>query len=97
MAELCYDLLYVNIWWGILNLLPILPLDGGHITNEVLNICHPRGALQITLWVSLIVATGMAAMGLTTKPVEVYRILLFGMLAYSSFQMLSAYSGIRRG
>ena len=55
----------MNIWWGILNLLPILPLDGGRITNEALNICHPRGALQISLWVSLVVATAMAATGLS--------------------------------
>ena len=26
-----YDLLWVNIGWGIFNLLPILPLDGGHV------------------------------------------------------------------
>lgn len=26
-----WDLLWVNIGWGIINLLPILPLDGGHI------------------------------------------------------------------
>lgn len=25
------DLLFANIWWGILNLLPIWPLDGGQI------------------------------------------------------------------
>jgi Zn-dependent protease len=26
-----YDLIWVNIGWGIFNLLPILPLDGGHV------------------------------------------------------------------
>lgn len=26
-----WDLLWVNIGWGVINLLPILPLDGGHI------------------------------------------------------------------
>ncbi len=97
LLELSYDLLFVNIWWGILNLLPILPLDGGHITNEVLNICHPRGALKISLWVSLVVAAAMAATGLRTQPVQWFRILLFGSLAYSSYQMLVAYSAGRRG
>jgi stage IV sporulation protein FB len=97
LLELCNDLLFVNIWWGILNLLPILPLDGGRITNEALNICHPRGALQISLWVSVIVATAMAATGLITQPMDWFRALLFGSLAYSSFQMLSAFSGGGRG
>lgn len=96
LLELCHDLLFVNIWWGILNLLPILPLDGGHITNETLNICHPRGALEISLWVSVIVATAMAATGLLSQPMQWFRVLLFGSLAYSSFQMLSGNSGGRR-
>src|SRR6185295_15801228 len=26
-----HDLIWVNIGWGIFNLLPILPLDGGHV------------------------------------------------------------------
>jgi Zn-dependent protease len=95
LLELCNDLLFVNIWWGILNLLPILPLDGGRVTNEVLNICHPRGALQISLLVSLVVATAMAAMGLIAQPMDWFRVLLFGSLAYSSYQMLSAAGGGR--
>jgi Zn-dependent protease len=33
-----YDqLLYVNFGWGILNLLPMLPLDGGNVTVQALN------------------------------------------------------------
>ncbi len=33
-----YDqLLYVNFGWGVLNLLPMLPLDGGNVTVQVLN------------------------------------------------------------
>jgi len=94
LLDLCNDLLFVNIWWGMLNLLPILPLDGGHITNEVLNICHPRGALRISLWVSVVVATAMAATGLLSH--DWFRLLLFGSLAYSSFQTLGAFSGGRR-
>ncbi len=26
---------FVNIWWSLLNLLPVMPLDGGHIAREV--------------------------------------------------------------
>ena len=31
------QLLYVNIGWGVLNLLPMLPLDGGNVTVQLLN------------------------------------------------------------
>lgn len=32
------DVLWVNLGWGVLNLLPILPLDGGHIAASVATI-----------------------------------------------------------
>jgi Zn-dependent protease len=31
------SLLYVNFWWGVLNLLPMLPLDGGSAMTHILN------------------------------------------------------------
>lgn len=89
LSDLVNDLLYVNIWWGLLNLLPILPLDGGRITNEVLNLTYPSDALRVSLVISLVVATAMAVAGLTQR--DLFRIVLFGSLAYGSFQMLAAY------
>ena len=32
------DILWVNLGWGVLNLLPILPLDGGHIATSIASI-----------------------------------------------------------
>lgn len=32
------DLLFVNFGWGILNLLPMLPLDGGNVMAELMNV-----------------------------------------------------------
>jgi stage IV sporulation protein FB len=96
LSDLVHDMLFVNIWWGLLNLLPILPLDGGHVTNEVLNICYPRGALKVSLIVSLVVATAMALSGLQHRPVDLFRLLLFGSLAYGSYQMLAAYSRLKQ-
>lgn len=38
MGQFAYDsLLYVNIAWGALNLLPMLPLDGGSAMTQLLN------------------------------------------------------------
>ena len=31
------NLLYVNFFWGVLNLLPMLPLDGGNVMAQLLN------------------------------------------------------------
>ena len=38
VAHVLRDILWVNLGWGILNLLPILPLDGGHIAASVATI-----------------------------------------------------------
>ena len=46
----------------------------------------PARCTEISLWVSLIVATAMAATGLSTQPVGWFRILLFGSLAYGVFK-----------
>jgi len=31
------ELWFVNFWWGVMNLLPMLPLDGGNVTVQLLN------------------------------------------------------------
>jgi len=48
-------LLYINILWSLVNLLPIIPLDGGRITEAVLA-NKGRLALQISLFCAVAVA-----------------------------------------
>jgi stage IV sporulation protein FB len=35
VARVLTDVVWINLGWGALNLLPILPLDGGHIASSV--------------------------------------------------------------
>ena len=38
LGDFVYEqLLRVNLWWGVLNLLPMLPLDGGNVMVQALN------------------------------------------------------------
>ena len=40
------SLIYVNLGWGVLNLLPVLPLDGGNIVASLMELISPsRGRL----------------------------------------------------
>ncbi len=54
------DIVFVNVWWGLLNLLPILPLDGGHVMRAWLRRSWPSVAtarsLQVSAGVAAIVA-----------------------------------------
>jgi stage IV sporulation protein FB len=82
-------LLFVNIFWGILNLLPIYPLDGGRIAREAFTLDNPRRGIVQSLWLSVVTAGLVAAWGLLLN--SIYMAALFGFLAYSSYQTLRAY------
>jgi stage IV sporulation protein FB len=53
-------LLEINLFWPILNLLPIWPLDGGQMAREVFTALSPRNGLAVTLGVSTFVAGVLA-------------------------------------
>lgn len=76
-------MLWVNIGWAILNLLPIFPLDGGQI---LAGIAGPRN-LKLVLWVGLILSTTLAVAGLLVTK-QFFMAILFGMLAFGNWQRL---------
>jgi Zn-dependent protease len=87
--RLIFDLLYVNIFWGLVNLLPIYPLDGGHVARELFTLTNARRGIVQSLWLSVIAAGVMAAFGLSRNSILVT--FMFGYLAYASYQTLRAY------
>ena len=60
VALLYFQLLFVNLWWGVLNLLPIWPLDGGQICEEVCTTFSPRRGREIALQISMALAAVIA-------------------------------------
>jgi len=91
IAWLVFQALQVNIFWGLINLLPVLPLDGGQITRELLTL-YSRGAVnRQALIVSMYTAGGVAIAAILKN--EVFIGLFFGFLAYNSFQSLQSGGG----
>ena len=88
---LIFDLFYINIYWGLVNLLPIYPLDGGQIVREVLGLMRVPNALRTSLMLSIAAAGGMAIFAL--KSHNTYLIMFFAYLAFINFQTLQAISG----
>lgn len=84
------NLFWVNIGWGLVNLLPIYPLDGGQVSREVLTLSNPRRGIVLSLQVSMVAAAAMAVIGLVAWGSPLVA-LMFGSLAYSSYQALQAY------
>jgi membrane-associated protease RseP (regulator of RpoE activity) len=56
-----WDLVVINLGWGILNLFPIWPLDGGQMTGVILSMINRRNGMRWAHVVSLLTA-GILAM-----------------------------------
>jgi Zn-dependent protease len=91
---LTYYLLYVNIFWALVNLLPVLPLDGGQIAMQVLTQQDPWGGAQRALWLSVFVGGGMALVSYVVLK-QSYTMMLFASLAFSSYLTLQQMGGRR--
>jgi len=106
LTEIVFDLVFINLIWALLNLLPIWPLDGGQITRELFTAVSPEnGAMQ-----SLAVSIGVAALfaihsllsmrGQPLLPIPIggswFTVLFFGMFAVQSWQDLQRMQAERR-
>ena len=59
--ETLSDLLYVNLYWSVLNLLPILPLDGGRIVQVGLMRAFGRRGFLFAQLISIVTAVVVGA------------------------------------
>lgn len=82
------QVVWVNIVWSVFNLLPVLPLDGGHVCASVLHFVVPGRNMRIAHIISIAVA---AAGGLyaITNPNYIFIALFAGFLAYWNFSQLT--------
>ena len=80
--------MFISIFWGIFNLLPIYPMDGGHIAREVFLYFFPRRGVEFSLIFSIgcAVVFGTAAFVLLQAIVILF---LFGYFAFMNYQELS--------
>jgi len=79
---------WINLYWGLVNLLPVYPLDGGKISFSLLTAWMPRNGWSVALQLSIAVAV-IAAVWFFRQQ-YLFAALLFGSLAFEGFQMLQA-------
>jgi len=84
-------LLFVNLFWGLMNLLPVYPLDGGQISRELFSLHGGSDGIRHSLILSIFAGGAAAVWGFQTG--NIMLAVMFGMLAFSSYQILQAYSG----
>ena len=95
-SDLIYALisfsLFVNIYWGILNLCPVYPLDGGQIAREILLMQDPQQGIRKSLWLSVYTGALLAILGLLIVKAPFMGI-LFAIFAFQSWQMIQNIDG----
>ncbi|MFO0938846.1 MAG: M50 family metallopeptidase [Gemmataceae bacterium] len=64
LALFYYDLLFINLVWGLFNLLPVLPMDGGRVCYELCGQAGARHPYVTARWIGVGVAGGLAVISL---------------------------------
>ncbi|WP_367874234.1 metalloprotease [Luteolibacter sp. Populi] len=72
--------LLINFWWGVINLLPVLPLDGGRITELFV---RPQ---KLVYKIGIAAAIAMVAWACFQG--RLFTIVLFGYLAYQNYRSI---------
>lgn len=87
--ETYWDLIQINILWGLINLLPIWPLDGGQVSQTVLSQVNPYNGRRWTHIVSLLTAATFALF-IYTRTQSFFSALFFIYFAVINYQMLDS-------
>lgn len=88
---------WINLIWGLVNLLPVYPLDGGRVAQEILEGFNRSRGLEWTFKLGIL--TGVAAaLGMyqyfePRSLMEAYPVILFLLLAFTNFQLLQQITG----
>ncbi|HEV3168548.1 MAG TPA: site-2 protease family protein [Isosphaeraceae bacterium] len=87
-TEVFNDMLFINIAWGIFNLMPVWPLDGGQITAVILTYFSPRHGMRRSHIVSLVAAALLAMLALRLN--QIFIAVFLGLLAFQNYQILQS-------
>ncbi|HEQ72113.1 MAG TPA: hypothetical protein ENN69_06460 [Spirochaetia bacterium] len=86
------DILFVTIGWGLLNLMPLHPLDGGQIARLIITRLFKKRGEKIFYGFSMVTAAGIAGVALYF---EMYWIaILAGFLAWNNLTALRRLSAL---
>jgi Zn-dependent protease len=92
--NLVHSLFFINILWGLVNLLPVYPLDGGRVAREMATIRDAPSGIVWSLRLSMATAIGMALFAAFAWR-SFFVAILFGYMAYENYRTLERYQASR--
>jgi len=78
--------IYINVFWSVINLLPLMPLDGGNALNAFLALVTRRDMTRVTRVISII--TAAVLIGVALKYQVLFGAILGGYFLYMNVQAL---------
>jgi len=82
------NMIRINLFWSLLNLLPIWPLDGGQIAGVVLTMFNRRVGMNWAHGISLVTAGVLAIYWFHER--EMFMGIFFALFAVMNFQIIQA-------
>jgi Zn-dependent protease len=86
---------FVNLFWGLLNLLPILPLDGGQVARAIMPGRDEAERLRRTAYLSLGTAAAVVALAVAAQQIVAAVLLVY--IAMGNVQTLRALKQAKQG
>jgi membrane-associated protease RseP (regulator of RpoE activity) len=87
--EIYKNLVWINLVWGLINLLPIWPLDGGQACQILLSLYDRARGVRWGHIVSLLVAGSLAVLAFTWTS-DIFLTIFFALFAVINFQILQS-------
>jgi membrane-associated protease RseP (regulator of RpoE activity) len=88
VEQIIQDILWINIGWGVINLLPMLPLDGGRVLAASMRWLFRERGQKIAFFVSLVMSVAILAFALYSG--QTWIAILCAMFAFANLQGLRA-------
>jgi Zn-dependent protease len=87
-------ILWIGAFWGFINLLPVFPLDGGRVSQQLFIRFDPWNGFRNAMWLSVVTGAILAIVGIVVLD-SLYMAFLFGVLAAQSYQIIQGGVGPR--
>lgn len=87
VEQIIRDLWWVNIYWGIFNMFPVLPMDGGNVMRSVELLITKKEEPLVSLIISVVISIGVALFGLIVFK-SVWLLIIGGWFAFSNLTAL---------
>lgn len=89
LDDVIFQMLFINFYWGLVNLLPVLPLDGGRVSQEICSMISPRNGILYAAYIGVAFAALAIVWFLQNR--QTYAVMLFAMLAFSNYSIIQQY------